>query len=116
MTFSPMAMTLAANDPRFVLLDHDLMEPSTLGRPMDIIRVMNILNPRYFTGERLRKVAHHLFSGLTEGGLLILGSNEDAGTPVHGGIYQRNKDKFSLVKGLGQLHHAHQTIMEYRTP
>jgi hypothetical protein len=115
-TFSPMAVSLATSDQRFTLLDYDLMEPSPLGRPMNILRVMNVLNPLYFSDQQLRTVAHNFFHGLADGGLLILGSNEDAGTPVHGGIYQRGADRFSMVKGLGRLHYAHPAMLEYRAP
>ncbi len=113
-TFAPMAVTLAASDHRFALIDHDLLAPSPLGRPMDIVRVMNALNPLYFTGEQLQQVAHHLFHGLEDRGLLILGSNDDAGTPVHGGIYRRSMGGFSLVKGVGRSPHAHAAILGYR--
>ncbi len=113
-TFSPRATALAAGDQRFTLRAHDLLEPSPLGRLMDIVRVMNALNPLYFSSVQLAQVARHLFQGLSEGGVLIVGSNEDAGSAVHGGIYQRTAAGFTLVAGQGREHYAHQALIDVR--
>jgi hypothetical protein len=113
--FSPEAAKLAESDHRFNLMAYDLLESSTLNRSMQIVRVMNVLNSCYFNTEQLRNVVHNLFHALVDGGLLIVGSNGDIGTPVQGSIYKRSENRFYMIAQAGQSHYAHHAILEYRS-
>jgi hypothetical protein len=57
-----------------------------------VVRVMNVLNPSYFSPAQLTHAIANLRNALHEGGVLVLGSNGEAGSTVHGGVYQR-RDK-----------------------
>jgi hypothetical protein len=93
--FSPKAILLAKQDVRFTLLQHDLFRPLT--EQHHVIRAMNILNSSYFSLQELRTIIRNLHDGLLEGGYLITGSNQNADSPVHGGIYQKLSGKFNEV-------------------
>jgi hypothetical protein len=58
---------------------------------------MNLLNRSYFTDDQFRVILKHIHSGLLDGGLLITGSNQDAGSLVNGGIYQKTKQGFNEI-------------------
>ncbi len=111
---SPKAIKLAENDNRFMLIEHDLLEPSKINGTFNIIRAMNVLNPEYFNIDQLRKAVSYLFLSLDENGLLILGSNEGPGTPVQGGIYRKTGDKFNSIKLIGQPQYAHRAVLDFR--
>jgi len=63
-----------------------------------VIRAMNILHYGYFNEEQVTRILNNLYSGLNSNGLLIEGSNEDAGTPVEGAIYKKTETGFSLLQ------------------
>jgi hypothetical protein len=90
--FVPRVLTLAQSDARFTMAQHDLLAP--FNTPHHVIRAMNILNPSYFSKEEFQHLIGHVYAGLYEGGLFIVGSNEDAGSLVHGGIYQKTAQGF----------------------
>lgn len=85
--FAPRVLKKAQNDKRFKLGQHDLLQP--FKQSVDIIRAMNILNPSYFSEIEFGDVIRNIYAGLKEGGILITGSNQEAGTLVHGGVYQK---------------------------
>ena len=63
---------------------------------------MNVLNPTYFTVTDRLKVASNIHAGLRLGGWLVIGSNQDAGSQVHGGIYRRTGVGFEKVWQSGE--------------
>jgi len=83
--FSDLATKLAAHDQRFCLDSYDVLQ-SPPGR-YDVIRMMNLLNPTYFSEAEFDRIITNVGSGLVDGGLFVIGSNQDAGTEVEGGIY-----------------------------
>jgi hypothetical protein len=88
-------------DPRFTFERHDVLEP--LDGPLDLVRAMNILNPSYFDDRQLRLAVGHVHAALRPGGLFATGSNQDAGSTVDGGVYERTATGFRLLttSGLG---------------
>ena len=109
--FCPAARDLAASDDRFRLLEYDLLKPHTLPRRVDVVRVMNVLNSSYFDAQQLSIAVGHIFESLAIGGLLIAGSNDEAGTQVRGGIYRKLEQGFQTLAKSGADHDAHQAIM-----
>jgi hypothetical protein len=93
--FSPKALELASRDDRFQLGQHDLLEP--FKKPVHIIRAMNILNPSYFSKNEFSIVINRLYQGIEDGGLLMTGSNQEADSLVHGGLYQKNGHTFKKL-------------------
>jgi len=109
--FCPAARDLAASDGRFRLLEYDLLQPHALPCRADVVRVMNVLNSSYFDSQQLAIAVGHIFESLTPGGLLIIGSNDAAGTEVRGAIYRKLSQGFQVLAKSGADHDAHQTIM-----
>ncbi len=95
--FAPEALELAAQDPRFQLARHDLLAPLATPGQIDLVRAMNVLNPSYFGPDDIPRVLSNLHAALGANGWLITGSNDDAGSGVHGGIYQRTLAGFDAV-------------------
>lgn len=97
--FAPKVLERSKNDPRLSLERQDLLQP--FKEPANVIRAMNVLNPSYFTKDELHKIINNIYIGLKDGGLFILGSNQNAGTLVHGGIYKKTSSGFKLVNKSG---------------
>lgn len=100
MLFAPQALLASKNDPRFILTQYNLLE--SFKEQSNIIRAMNVLNPSYFSESEFRKVINHIHTSLCNGGLLITGSNQEAGTIVHGGIYKKTIKGFQKIVQSGE--------------
>jgi len=111
--FCPAARDLAASDSRFHLLEYDLLKPHTLPCRVDVVRVMNVLNSSYFDPQQLSIAVGHIFESLAIGGLLIVGSNDAAGSEVRGGIYRKLSQGFQELAKSGADHDAHRTIVGF---
>ena len=92
--FCPRANVLAKSDERFQLGKYNVLDPFPAAHKLSIVRAMNILNASYFTSAEFERLLRNIWNSLSEGGLLIAGSNQDAATLVHGTVYQKQKDKF----------------------
>jgi hypothetical protein len=62
-----------------------------------VIRAMNILHTGYFSKSQLYSILNNLYNGLKVNGLLVEGSNENAGTNVEGAIYKKSEMGFQLL-------------------
>lgn len=100
--FCPEALRLSQEEKGFHLLAHDILDLSPFVHKMHVIRTMNVLNPSYFNGTQIRKILGHILDGLKENGLLIMGSNQNPDSLVHGGIYQKKSGKFHLLWKSGE--------------
>src|SRR5262245_1626534 len=89
------------------------LKPHTLPCKVDVVRVMNVLNSSYFDPQQLSIAVGHIFESLAVGGLLIVGSNDAAGTEVRGGIYRKLSQGFQELAKSGADHDAHRTIMSF---
>ena len=78
----------------------DIMEP--LQKNYHVIRAMNLLNKAYFPDDFLRQAVESVKASLYDNGLFIVGSNKEQGTPVEGGIYQKQADKMICLYRSGQ--------------
>ena len=59
---------------------------------------MNILHYGYFDAPTITRILDNIHRALDQNGLLIEGSNEDAGSPVSGGIYRKTESGFDLIR------------------
>ncbi|GHV02787.1 hypothetical protein AGMMS50229_00120 [Campylobacterota bacterium] len=94
------ALQTAQNDRRFTLGEHNILEP--FDAQFHIVRAMNPLNTSYFTTEQFGAILRHIHNALLPNGLLITGSNQDAGSVVNGGIYQKTAQGFAEVWRSGE--------------
>lgn len=111
--FSPNVLAYAQKDGRFTLGQHDLLKP--FRQPVDVIRAMNVLNLSYFCELEFKKVIHNLYQGLKDNGVLITGSNQEAGTLVHGAIYKKCAHGFERIFQSGDGSQVHSMILDFRT-
>jgi hypothetical protein len=77
---------LLAKDSRLKFTAWDITTPWT-GEKAHCVRAMNILNPSYFSNERLAAIVRNLMESTVEGGLIAIGSNEGPESEVDGAIY-----------------------------
>lgn len=77
-----------ASKDNFRFISYDIFSPST--EHFDVIRAMNVLNLVYFSETNLKKAISNIIACLNEGGVLVTGSNLEAGSMVNGGIYKRS--------------------------
>jgi hypothetical protein len=71
---------------------YDMLEPP--GRKFEIVRAMNIFNRTYFSDAVLARAVDKVVESLSEGGIFVTGSNQDAGTTVNGSIYRKSGGRF----------------------
>lgn len=95
----PACEDLLATDERFHFEPIDILEP--IDRSASLVRIMNVLNPAYFSPEQALIALRHLSGCLASGGLLVIASNEGAGSEVHGGIYRKEGARTELLRKLG---------------
>jgi hypothetical protein len=112
--FCPQAIELAYQDSRFHLLQHNILHESSLSSQVHIFRAMNILNPGYFNNKEVEKIISCAFNSLLENGLLIIGSNQNSNTTVHGGIFQKINRKFETVWKSGDGASIEDLIMNFK--
>ena len=84
------------NNKETAIINHNLLKP--IPGKFSVIRVMNILHYGYFNQEEISRIIQNIYQGLEPGGLLVEGSNENAGSPVEGGIFRKTSSGFELVK------------------
>lgn len=97
--FAPDVLKLASTDERFKLDKLDVIKP--ISAKYDALRAMNVLNVSYFTKEELNQIIANIFYALSEGGVFITGSNQNAGSTVHGGVFLKRKNSFERVINSG---------------
>lgn len=61
---------------------HDVLEKQP--GEFDVIRAVNVLNPSYFSSQQIDTALSNIAEGLSDGGLFLVGSNENADTAFHG--------------------------------
>lgn len=104
------ARELATSDPRFHLVQYDLLQPmKNLGK-FTLVRAMNVLNRSYFSERQMRTIVSHITASMEDGALFLAGSNQERGSPVKGAIYRKVDGNFSLLwtsaEGLPDVHRA----------
>jgi hypothetical protein len=97
----PHCLSLAREAKDFEVKHYDILEP--MDRPFDVVRAMNVLNPDHLSPNQIFCSVMNFLKGLTQGGLLISGSNQGSGTTVDGSIFRREDRRFAEIarSGLG---------------
>jgi chemotaxis methyl-accepting protein methylase len=72
---------------------------------------MNVLNNSYFSNQELHTILKHIHNGLLEGGVFIVGSNQESGTVVHGGIYKKTDKGFLKIAESGNGAAIHEILV-----
>ncbi len=98
--FAPKVIQKSQEEDQFCIGQHDLLKP--FENSANIIRAMNVLNPSYFSEIEFDSVIQNLYQGLEEEGILITGSNQEANSLVHGGLYQKSAGKFKKIFHSGE--------------
>lgn len=80
-------------DSRVTLAEWNIFMPWS-GAPMDVIRAANVLNPSYFSAERLRCALRNIFDALTEGGLLHVVDNRELEKAT---LFEKRAGRFHVV-------------------
>lgn len=101
--YAPEALNLAKTNKQFILSEHNILSPFT--EEVSIIRAMNVLNPGYFTKHEFSLIVNNIYSSLIENGLFIVGSNQDSGTVVNGGVYRKIDQGFEKLWQSGIVPH-----------
>jgi chemotaxis methyl-accepting protein methylase len=86
--YSPRALELQREDPRFRLESHDLLQPLKVSG-LHVIRAMNILHDGYFDANQIALAEEHVANALREGGIFISGKNQGPDSPVEGKIQRK---------------------------
>lgn len=103
---------LIQSNSNFRLKNYNLFESDSSA--YNVIRVMNILHFGYFKEEQLQLILKNIYNSLEENGLLIEGSNEDAGSAVEGGIYKKTKFGFTLVVEAEKKSRIIQSVLNFK--
>jgi hypothetical protein len=104
--------TLLSKNSEFKVQNYNLF--NEIPGKYTIIRAMNILHLGYFNDDQLILILNNLYNGLETSGLLIEGSNENAGTPVEGAIYKKCNDGFMLLSEPEKPSRIKKLILSFR--
>jgi len=88
---------IACDDKNVELGQYSVLDKLPFDKEFHIIRAMNLFNESYFSDEEFQAAFDNLKLGLADGGLLIIGSNNDANTLVNGNIFQKTKCGFKKI-------------------
>jgi hypothetical protein len=92
----PRALSFARQHPNFRITQHDAFTESA--EKCDILRAMNLFNPRVFTPENLRRGIQAAFNSLKEGGVFIFGqTNTTAPFQSDVSIFRRIGGKCAVI-------------------
>jgi hypothetical protein len=72
----PALLRMAESNPRISIMRYDLFTPWT-GQPPDLIKVANLLNPKYFTDAQMKAAVKVQCANLAPDGRLLLVSEDD---------------------------------------
>jgi len=80
---------------------YDIFEPDISFKNFDIVRCLNILNPRYFSEEMLVRAINNLRDSLIDDGIFIVGRT-DREKIIDVSFYTKKNNKFILLKKIGK--------------
>jgi hypothetical protein len=84
---------------RFQVRQHDAF--NMLKEPCNVLRIMNLYNPRVFSQEKLANGFRAAFDSLTDGGFLILGQTREDGKPRNDvSIFGKTCSGFAVIDRL----------------
>jgi chemotaxis methyl-accepting protein methylase len=98
---APEFRRLVERDGRISFRSWDILEPWS-GAKATCVRAMNVLNPGYFDDAQMKAVLANLLDAVEDGGLLAVGSNDDAGTRVDGIVCRRRGRQVEVLARSGR--------------
>jgi hypothetical protein len=94
---NPVARRLVEEDPRVEACEHNVFSPWT-GKPVDAIKVANLLRRLYFSDAQISNALEALIENLPDGGhLLVVDNPRVEGVAERGGLYRREGGRFLVV-------------------
>jgi hypothetical protein len=105
---------LLRRDSRFHFGEQSILEPLAAPEAPHVVRAMNVLNPSYFDTAELSRILGNFHQALRPQGWLVCGSNEDAGSTVHGGVYRKTATGFEKVWHSGKGMEMEANILSWR--
>lgn len=112
---NPELKRLVETDNRVAFRAWDILTPWP-GERAHCVRAMNVLNPGYFDAAQMRTVVRHLFEAVRDGGILAMGSNENAGSMVDGVICRRHGDRLVVETTVGRGFRAPDALAGFAVP
>lgn len=79
-------------------LEVDVFEEGDFDDKYSVVRCMNILNPKYFSVEKLNIAINNIVNSLVEGGVLIVGRTDISTGINHASFYKKNKAGLALIE------------------
>jgi len=108
----PEFRNLIEKDKCFQVRNYNLFDE--IPEKYNVIRAMNILHQGYFNKDQLLLIFSHIYNGLEINGLLIEGSNENAGSAVDGAIYRRDENGFTIICEPERPSRIKELILEFK--
>src|ERR1035437_21537 len=108
----PDYQTLLTKSKDFHIRKHDLFD--VIPEKYSVIRSMNILHTGYFDRDHLSSILNNIYNGLEMNGLLIEGSNENAGSPVDGAIYRKYEKGFNILSEPEKPSRISELVLSFR--
>jgi hypothetical protein len=107
------ALQLAEKHSNFHLLNYNILDRFWQRDYLHVVRAMNVLNRSYFSDTERPQILRNIHDSLTSEGLLISGSNQEAGSPVNGGVYRKTVRGFEFAESFGSGHQWHDEILSW---
>lgn len=108
--FSHNALRTEKREPGFSLGAYDIF--NKMPAEYDIVRAMNVINKSYFNEEEAKVIIKNMEEALKDPGLLLIGSNKDAGSEVNGNIFLKKKGKMHMVSKTGHGAPYHEMLTQ----
>ncbi len=99
--FAPEFRQMLESDPCIEFRSWDILEPWQADKAT-CVRAMNVLNPGYFDAHQMRRAVCNLLDVVADGGILAVGSNDDAGTDVDGIVCRRRGARLEVLASTGR--------------
>lgn len=74
----------------FMIRQYDILQKPFA--KFNVIRAMNVINKTYFSPKEASAIYKNFLDSLNEQGLLITGSNKNAGSNINGDVFQKQND------------------------
>jgi hypothetical protein len=85
------------NKNKLNFFNYDLFNPSSNPGTFDIVRCMNLLNPRLFSEDLLRKGIKNIFESVKNDGLMVIGRTNPRTGENYATVYQKSDEKLKPI-------------------
>jgi hypothetical protein len=95
MLIQPALTSMAERNPRISILRYDVFKPWT-GQAPDLIKVANLLNPKYFSDAQMKEAVRVQCANLAPGGRLLLVSEDEDTNIERFSVFRKTPDGMVL--------------------